>query len=163
MKKISQMQRAKVLQHLDRGMSATSIARSLRIGIATVSRIRKVYRSSIPKSKGGRPAKLSSGMKRYIKHAIVSGKAKTAIQAANMIRNDNSLNVSADTVRCSLKEQGLRAFTKKKKPRLSARHKHQRLEFAKSHKAWTLEDWSRVIWSDETKINRIGSDGLEWV
>jgi len=37
------------------------------------------------------------------------------------------------------------------------------LDFAKSHKKWTLEDWKRVIWSDETKINRLGSDGRTWV
>ena len=26
-----------------------------------------------------------------------------------------------------------------------------------------MEDWKRVVWSDETKINRIGSDGRKWV
>ena len=26
-----------------------------------------------------------------------------------------------------------------------------------------MEDWKRVIWSDETKINRIASDGRQWV
>ena len=33
------------------------------------------------------------------------------------------------------------------------------LKFAKYHENWTVEDWKRVLWSDETKINRIGSDG----
>lgn len=30
---------------------------------------------------------------------------------------------------------------------------------------WTVEDWKRVIWSDETKINFVGSDGkqLYWL
>ena len=27
---------------------------------------------------------------------------------------------------------------------------------------WTVEDWKQVIWSDETKINRFGSDGRKW-
>ena len=26
-----------------------------------------------------------------------------------------------------------------------------------------MEDWKRVVWSDEIKINRIGSDGRKWV
>ena len=26
-----------------------------------------------------------------------------------------------------------------------------------------MEDWTKVIWSDETKINRIGSDGRIYV
>ena len=37
------------------------------------------------------------------------------------------------------------------------------MDFAISHKDWTMEDWKKVIWSDETKINRLGSDGGKWV
>ena len=36
------------------------------------------------------------------------------------------------------------------------------MDFALSHKGWTVEDWKQVIWSDETKINCIGSDGMRW-
>jgi hypothetical protein len=31
------------------------------------------------------------------------------------------------------------------------------------HQHWTVEDWKRVVWSDETKINRLGSDERRWV
>ena len=37
------------------------------------------------------------------------------------------------------------------------------MDFALTHKDWTVEDWKRVVWSDETKINRMGSDGKQWV
>jgi transposase len=36
------------------------------------------------------------------------------------------------------------------------------MDFALRHQHWTVEDWKRVVWSDETKINRVGSDGCEW-
>ena len=36
------------------------------------------------------------------------------------------------------------------------------MDFAEEHKDWTVEDWKRVIWSDETKINCLGSDGKKW-
>ena len=26
-----------------------------------------------------------------------------------------------------------------------------------------MDDWKRVFWSDETKINCLGSDGRQWV
>ena len=26
-----------------------------------------------------------------------------------------------------------------------------------------MDDWKTVVWSDETKINRLGSDGRKWV
>ena len=46
----------------------------------------------------------------------------------------------------------------KKKPHLSKRQ----LDFALAHQYWTLDDWRKVIWSDETKINCHGSDGRKW-
>jgi hypothetical protein len=38
-----------------------------------------------------------------------------------------------------------------------------RADFALEHQHWTMDDWKRVVWSDETKINRLGSDGRLWV
>ena len=42
-------------------------------------------------------------------------------------------------------------------------HRRVRLEFAERHLEWTMDDWKRVWWSDETKINRLGSDGRDQV
>ena len=70
--------------------------------------------------------------------------------------------ISAETTRRYLKRAGLKAVVKKKKPLLTARHKRARMDFALAHKDWTVEDWKRVVWSDETKANRLGSDGRKW-
>ncbi len=35
------------------------------------------------------------------------------------------------------------------------------MDFVTHHKDWTIVDWCKVVWSDETKINLLGSDG--WV
>jgi DDE superfamily endonuclease len=58
---------------------------------------------------------------------------------------------------------GMKAVVKRKKPLLTKRHRKERLDFAISHQHWTIEDWKKVVWSDETKINRFGSDGRKWV
>lgn len=34
--------------------------------------------------------------------------------------------------------------------------------FAKAYENFTTDDWKKVTWSDETKINRVGSDGRNW-
>ncbi len=52
---------------------------------------------------------------------------------------------------------------KAKKPLLTCHHIKQCYEFAVKYQHWTEEDWFRVIFSDETKINRLGSDGRMWV
>ena len=43
---------------------------------------------------------------------------------------------------------------------LKKTHCQRQLEFAQHHENWTVDDWKRVLWSDKTKINRIGSDGM---
>ena len=35
----------------------------------------------------------------------------------------------------------------------------QSFEFANSHRDWTINDWNRVLWSDESKYNLKGPDG----
>ena len=57
----------------------------------------------------------------------------------------------------------MKAVVKKKKPLLLVNHRKRRLAFALKYQHWIVEDWKRVIWSNETKINRIGSDGQEYV
>jgi len=37
------------------------------------------------------------------------------------------------------------------------------LKWALEHANWTVEDFKRILWTDETKINRIGSDGKVYV
>ncbi|KAG1529718.1 hypothetical protein G6F50_017806 [Rhizopus delemar] len=34
----------------------------------------------------------------------------------------------------------------------------KRLQWAKSHQHWSVDNWKRVIFSDETKVNRFASD-----
>ena len=57
----------------------------------------------------------------------------------------------------------MKAVVKKKLPLLSKRHRENQMDFALAHKDWTVKYWKRVIWSDETKINHLGSDGRKWV
>jgi DDE superfamily endonuclease/Transposase len=71
-------------------------------------------------------------------------------------------SLSPHTTRRHLKKAGMKAVKKVKKPLLSQRHRRERLDFALAHQHWTIEDWKTVIWSDETKINRLGSDGVHW-
>jgi hypothetical protein len=52
-------------------------------------------------------------------------------------------------------------MVKKEWPLLSIKPRQRRLDFAFKYKDWTVEDWTRVIWSDIRKINKIGSNG--WI
>ena len=163
MKKISEEKKNNIVNLLEKGIPARQIARQLQFDEKTVRKIRDEVCTAAKKSKGGRPAKISEATTRRIQRAVTSGKANTATEVARQLCNDAIANVHPITVRRALRRVGLVARKKIKKPRFQDRYKKLRLEFAKKHASWTVEDWSRVIWSDETKINRLGSDGCKWV
>src|ERR1700742_1441640 len=94
---------------------------------------------------------------------ITTGKANTAVDVAKSLQDTFPEPVSAQTVRRGLKKIGLKAVVKAKRPFLSKCHMKERMDFALSHQYWTVEDWKRVIWSDETKVNIRGSDVKKWV
>jgi len=101
-------------------------------------------------------SKLSARNKMTIICQITTEKLDNAVQATKFINSIIPNPVSAQTVRRTLKEVGLHSATKKKVPMLKASHHQCRLKFARDHENWTVEDWKRVLWSNETKINWIG-------
>jgi hypothetical protein len=134
---------------------------SLEIGVSqsSVSRLRREYLSHQESPKVGRPMILSSRQAREIGRLVGSGRLLTAVDARQDMESSNLAVVSAKTVRRSLRRSELKARVRRKKPLLRPQHREKRLAFATKYKDWTLEDWHRVIWSDETKINLFGSDG----
>src|SRR3984957_13248717 len=152
-----------ILSLLDAGHSATQIAPNTGYSLGPVSKLRSKHRSHLSKSLDDRPPKLSSANIRHAQCLISSGKADTAVDVTKALKNITNQSLSAQTVCCSLKAAGLKAVAKKKKPFLSKRHKKERMDFALAHQDWTVEDWKKVVWSDETKINRLRSDGRKWV
>ncbi|KAG9128064.1 hypothetical protein FRC07_005431 [Ceratobasidium sp. 392] len=109
-----------------------------------------------------RPQKLSPVAVRHAVRLVTQNNCVSAVQPAQVLSKSIGETVHPDTVRRALKEAGLRAVKKVKKPKLTAKAKRERVAFARAHKHWTFGDWRRVLWSDKTKINWLGSDGMKW-
>jgi transposase len=93
---------------------------------------------------------------------LSSNKTNTVEKLTKVLNERNGTKISRQSLSRELHNAGMRAKMKKKKPAISPKNRKERLAFAKSHKDWTVEDWKRVVFSDESKINRFGSDGLKW-
>src|SRR5262249_53158059 len=128
-----------------------------------VCRMRVSARSNIEKHGADRLAKLTIVDRRRVVRMVTSGKVDTALQVTKELKDTTGIEASDSTVRTALKETGLKASAKKKKLRLLLRQIREPMDFALRHQHWTVGDWKRVIWSDETKINHLGSDGYKWV
>lgn len=149
----------RIVQLLEAGESYGKI--SAKCGVSRFA-VYKVVKRELPGrevSKGGRPSKLTQRLKRYCANLITSGAKQNAVEVHKALREDHGVSVHVNTVRNALRDVGLGTIRKPKKPLLRHKNVKDRLEWAKSHVTWTNADWEHVIWSDETKVNRFGSDG----
>jgi len=159
MKSISSSQRSTIISLLTEGYSMHKIQLKTGSGKSTIGRINKEVDLNKENNRGGCPSKLSCHNKQSIIHQITTGKLDNAVQATNFINNIISSPVTPQTVRNSLKEINFHSVVKQKHPLLKKAHRQDHLKFTQYHQNWTVEDWKMVLWSDETKINRIRSDG----
>lgn len=161
MKSITKCVRDAIISLLKKGISTREVCKKYAISQSSVQRIRSKYCSDISGPSAGRPKILSAQNKRSLARFITSGVAKSAVMAGKLIENVG-VRCSRWTIRRALKEMNFKAIEKKKKPMISKKNIKARLAFAKKYMHWTVDDWKRVIWSDESKINRILSDGRQW-
>ena len=128
MRSISTARVNHILSLLDSGKDGYAAARSAGVSPSTVYRIHKKYCSSLQKSLGGCPAKLSPANIHHAQHLICSGKTKNASQLTKPLTNIINQPLSTRTVHCTLKKAGMVAVKKRKRPFLSKRHRKERLE-----------------------------------
>jgi hypothetical protein len=82
---------------------------------------------------------------------------------AELHTNQPSINCSNSNIRRAFKKSGLHDRKKTKKPLFQICHRKARLTFAEKYVDWTVEDWKRVLWSDETKVCLFGPDEGDWM
>lgn len=156
------IRRARILDYKLSGWSNDDVAAKLGLSASTVSRqYRRLLETRDPysvKPKIGRPYKLSDSDGRIGARMLARGEARDATD----LKRKQFAHVSAATVRRQLHRQGLGAYVRCCKPFLSKAAKQARREWAKMFVDWTDEDWSYVIFSDESKFNLFGSDGRQW-
>ena len=152
----------KILDLLQKDFSLRKVASLCNVSWVTVHNLRKKYLPGHKLSPKGRPKKLSKQNKHYCIRAVTSGKIKSAIEVQKDLESNLNIKVDKSTICRTLKDAGLEAMKKEKRPKLLPKNIKERLRFARHYKDWTVEDWKCIIWSDETKINRFCSDGYTW-
>ncbi|KAG1032737.1 hypothetical protein G6F43_013706 [Rhizopus delemar] len=97
------------------------------------------------KAAPGRRATIGETTKSYIRRQVIKGEFKTA-KAAHQYLNGLGYTIGYSGILKLLKSMNFRAKIKAKKPLLN----------------WTTDDWRRMVFGDETKVNVFGSDGCKY-
>lgn len=163
MRRLSSAIVAQILTLLDSGLLYKEISHHLHVSYGSITNVRSEHCPDLPKSLGGCPSKLGQATICHATRLITSGEVDTASTAVRILQNTTQDTFSDQTLRRELRSLGLKSGVKCKQPMLTRKHRAARKARAEAHESWTLENWKRVIWSDETKINRIGLDGRQWV
>ncbi|GFT02914.1 HTH_Tnp_Tc3_2 domain-containing protein [Trichonephila clavipes] len=80
-------------------------------------------------------------------------------QITTQLNDDSSRTVINRSVQSSLHRMGFGSRRPTRVPLLSARHRDTRLGWAREHRGWSVEDWERVAWSDESRFRLLYADG----
>lgn len=119
--------------------------------------------TNLDRERIGRPKKTTVQTDHRLHRLSKSNRKRTAVDICNEINKNNPVKISVHTVRRRLRKFGLFGRIARKKPFISLLNRRRRIKFANEHLHWTPQMWSNVIFSDETKINRFGSDGKQYV
>ena len=63
------------------------------------------------------------------------------------------LEVSPHCLQLALRNRGYRRHPALKEPPLSEKTREARLAWADEHIQWTMDQWNKVLWTDETWVN----------
>lgn len=111
----------------------------------------------------GRPRKTSERIDKVIKRKSICDVKKNAGEISRELRDEYDVSVSRQTVGRRLIDAGLHGRVPVKKPLISAKNRKARLDFARKHADWSVQDWKKALWSDESKFQMFGSDGKRYI
>lgn len=106
---------------------------------------------------------LSQYEERWILREIKKNPKVSAVQLAKEIKIYFKKSLHPETVRNVLRKHNLHGRVARKKPYISEVNKKKRKDYAQQHINKDYSFWSKVIFTDESKINMFGSDGKTYV
>ena len=130
------------------GMSARAIARNLERSPHTILKVISRKDDEPLPERRGRKRKTTSMEDRMIVREV----KRNRFTNAPIIRRELQFeHLSARTVQRRISESGeFASYWAAQKPFISKKNRVARLKWAKDHLHWTLDQWSRVMWSDES-------------
>uniref|UniRef100_A0A8C5ECY3 Transposase Tc1-like domain-containing protein n=1 Tax=Gouania willdenowi TaxID=441366 RepID=A0A8C5ECY3_GOUWI len=134
--------------------SSWNVAKDVGCLQSAVSKIWTKYKQHGKVVKGkytGKPRKTSKRPDRKLKAICLENRKCTAKQMRNKWA-ESGVNVCDRTVRNCLKGNGFTYRKAKRKPSLTPKLKRTKLYWAKKKLSWTVDDWTKVIISDESQI-----------
>ena len=143
-------------------MTDIEIGRELHIPRQTVSSFLTRLETRQSSENLPRPGRPRITTKAQDKRIITAAETNTRVPFASL---QNIINVpaSTSTIRRRLHEDLIRKWHAVKRTLLRNEHAKKRLEWALKYQHYTREDWAKIVWSDESAIQKDSARQQVWV
>uniref|UniRef100_A0A3B5QUP0 Transposase Tc1-like domain-containing protein n=1 Tax=Xiphophorus maculatus TaxID=8083 RepID=A0A3B5QUP0_XIPMA len=144
----------RIVKLLEEGNPSRMVAKDVGCSQSAVSKIWTKYKQHgmvVKAKRTGRPRKTSKRQDKQLKAICLENRKSTTKQMKHKWE-EVGVNVCDRTVRNRLEEMGFQYRKAKRKPALTPKHKRTRLQWAKERQSWTVDDWMKVVFSDESRI-----------
>ncbi len=157
-KELSKDIRDKIVDLHKAGMGYKTIAKQLGEKVKTVGAIIrkwKKHKITVNLPRTGAPCKLSPRGVSRIMRTVRNQPRTTREYLVNDLKEAGTI-VTKKTIGNTLHHERLKSCSARKVPLLKKAHVQARLKFANEHLNDSEENWLKVLWSDETKIELFG-------
>lgn len=140
---------------LQAGLSQRHVATELGVSQSVVSRAWNRFRQYGTVDRrygGGRERATTPAQDRFIVLSALRNRNSTASVLQRDLQQATGVRVSTQTVRNRLHSAGLRSRRPVVRVPLLRRHHEHRLDWTGQHLRWTNQDWSNVLFTDESRF-----------
>uniref|UniRef100_A0A8C5QSV3 Transposase Tc1-like domain-containing protein n=1 Tax=Leptobrachium leishanense TaxID=445787 RepID=A0A8C5QSV3_9ANUR len=163
---LSVFQRGTVIGYHLCNKSSREISSLLNIPQSPVSCIIRTWKclgTTATQPRSGSPHKLTERGQRMLRRIVRRGRQLSAESIATDLQTSCGLQISSRTVRRELHGMRFHGRAAASKPYITKCNAERRMQWCKACRHWTLEQWRRVLWSDESRFSIWQSDGRVWV
>ena len=160
-RKLSDADRGKAIAWLQTGLTIRTVALRLQVSPSVICRLRQRLRATgrvKERQRSGRPRSTDARTDRIIVRQAVTSRINTAKRIKSFLRVTNNVIISDETVRRRLRAAGLASRVAARRPRHTPAHRAARRAWSAVHSRWTRQQWSLVLFSDESKFNLSNPD-----
>jgi ketohexokinase/beta-glucosidase len=165
MKRVSQCIKDSIWAAYKAGTSISTLLETYQLSRASIFRIlqdRRENGTSNPQNNkasllGKHSKKTTEEMDEFIISEVEKNRKLLPSQIRVMLQNKFGVSISLTQIKVRLRNAGFKGRVCVRKPLLRPINKLKRLVWAIQHQNWTVEQWQRVLWTDEKKFELFNS------
>ncbi|KAK7095336.1 hypothetical protein V1264_006758 [Littorina saxatilis] len=154
-RKSNEFERGRAFAWFQDGVPKREVARRLHVSISVIVRLIQRFTATgrfQERRRLGRPKKTTPREDRLIERLALQTRTASSSIIRRQLRVATNTTISHQTIRNRLHGFNLRSRRPAVRPRLTPAHRAARRAFYRRHVRWTRQQWSQVLFSDESRF-----------